>query len=216
MQHDSAYVSSYDGESSNGIAPKFREWNSFIIGHPEYVFDHLHIKFQPKEAVPRDAQFIFGLKPTVILFYAPDFDNLPHAYGSIPVLESHKSFKGFLRFLIGKKDKSRVELSSFRYITAEYISNRRTKAEQTQKENYEKTPKQFVDAVGSGRIWAEPEDQGPAEFGGQLGLKALIRQQSKGHNSRLMEQIDKTMNKVIIALIIAIPFAILFIVIGGD
>ena len=215
MQHDSGAPSSYDAPSSNGRV-KQKTWNAFVVGHPDYVFDHVDVNFISDETVPRDAQFIYKNKPTVILFYSPNFDQLPSAFGTIPILETVKSFKGFVKWIFGKRDKSRTELSGFRYATSEFISVRRDAIEQVHRENFKKTPRQFITGVGEGQIWTDPEDQGPMEFGGTLQLKALIRQQTKGRNSRLMEQIDKTMTKVIIGLVVAIPFAILFIVIGGD
>lgn len=202
----------------NDIAPTstFRTWNAFLIGHPNLVFDHLNISFRPSKAIPRDAQFILGFKPTVVLFYAPDNTELPKAEGTIPRLETPLTIKRLFKFLIGKRDKTRDEIYGFVYLTAEHVSTRKDQQEQAQRDQYEKTPKSFVEGVGQGQIWADPEDMGPIEFGGQLQLKALVRQQTKGRNAALAEQLDKSMKWMFAALVAAIVFVILLIVTGSN
>lgn len=201
--------------TNSRIKSPFQSWKAFLINHPRLVYDYIGIKFEPSSQVPRSAQFLLNGRPVVILFHTRD-DNLPSAKGTIPKLETKLSFWPWLKSLCGFK-KEKESLSGFRFLTADYIyTGGFPNDEEDNKIRFGPQTKTFVEAVGEGRLWHNPERMGPWEFGGRLSLHSLARQLTKHRHLALAKQLDSTVKWMIGGLIIAIIFAILFITQGGS
>lgn len=194
--------------------PKLRPWRAFVINHPRLLFDHTNVRFHPSTHVPRSAQFMIGNQPTVILIASRN-DSLPSAKGTIPVLEVSLTLWARIKrqFGIGREVETLV---NFRFLTIEHVYAGGLSVNSSEVAlQFSGRPKAFVEAVGGGELWQNPERMGPWEFGGHLSLNSLKRQLSKHRHLALAKQLDTTVRWMIGGLIIAILFAILFITQNG-
>lgn len=206
-----------NGRKPQRITPKpaLKTWRAFVINHPRLIFDYTDVKFFPSTQVPRTAQFIIGNQPVVILIHVSGNPDLPAAKGSISKLEYRFSLVERLRHLF-RKGNQHETLTGFRFLTTEYVYSAGFSTDETEnKLRFGSHTKAFVEAVGGGQIWQNPERMGPWEFGSHLSLNALKRQLTKHRHAALAKQLDTTVKWMIGGLIIAIIFAILFITQGN-
>lgn len=201
----------------NGVIPTksspkvtFKSCRAFVINHPRLTYDYTKVSFRPSTPIPRLAQFVMSGQPVVILFHT-SVANLPAAKGSIPKLETVTTFKNLFT-----RKRQRENLVGFKYLTSEYVYSGGFSSDvENNKLRFESNTKAFIEAVGGGKLWQEPETMGPWEFGGHLSLNALQRQLTKHRHAALAKQLDSTVKWMIGGLIVAIVFAVLFITQGN-
>ncbi len=203
---------SVNGAKPLRSSPKvtFKSCRAFVINHPRLAYDYTKVSFLPTTQIPRSAQFMLSGQSVVILIHTND-THLPAAKGSIPKLETVFSFKNLFR-----RKKERDNLVGFKYLTSEYVYRGGFSSDQeSNKLRFETNTKSFIEAVGGGKLWQEPETMGPWEFGGHLSLNALKRQLTKHRHAALAKQLDSTVKWMIGGLIVAIVFAVLLITQGN-
>lgn len=203
---------SVNGAKPAKSSPKvtFKSCRAFVINHPRLTYDYTKVSFRPTTQIPRSAQFMISGQSVVILIHTNE-PKLPAAKGSIPRLEIVTTFKSLFR-----RKKERETLVGFKYLTSEYVySGGFSSDTESNKLRFESNTRSFIEAVGGGKLWQEPETWGPWEFGGQLSLNALQRQLTKHRHAALAKQLDSTVKWMIGGLIVAIVFAVLFITQGN-
>jgi len=77
------------------------------------------------------------------------------------------------------------------------------------------TANKFLEAVGSGAVWQQPDGMTPTQFGSLAQMKEVVRQATKQRWIELLNKIDSSMKWFVFALLGAIVLAILLNV-GGD
>ncbi len=192
----------------NSPSAILRKWNCLLIGYPSLIYDYHNITFQTDQPVPRNAQFHMGGKPTVILFHS-HYESLPLAYGTIPALEKRLKGWALIRSLWKKE---REQISDVRFLTLDFLYEGVAITPQNMKAQFSEGTKDFIEGVGGGQLWHNPEDMTPWQLGKHLTLAGLKRQQRKGRHLELAKTLDSTVKWMFAALLIAIVFTVIMVV----